>query len=143
MNGVVRAVAVLGVACLMSGAVAWGKDEKPKKPKLELRAAPRMASSPAAVFFTAELQGGSDMEEFHCPTLEWDWDDGAHSTHEADCAPFQPGTAIERRFTAEHTFSHEGLYEVKVTMRHADRVIAASHVQVTVRPGLGDMNGMQ
>src|SRR5689334_19063705 len=142
MRRVAVAGAVLGIVGLLSGPVVWGKDEKPKKPKLELRAAPRMASSPASVFFTAELQGGADIEEFHCPTLEWDWDDGAHSTHEADCPPFQAGTPIERRFTAEHVFSHEGLYEVKVTMRRADRVIAASHVQVTVRPGLGDINEM-
>src|SRR3954468_17400239 len=104
MNRVVGTGAVLGIAVLLSGSVAWGKDAKPKKPKLDLRAAPRMTSSPASVFFTAELQGGTDTEEFHCPTLEWDWDDGAHSTHEADCPPYQAGTPIERRFTAEHIF---------------------------------------
>lgn len=130
----------LAILLLLSAVAGWAKDDKPKKPRLELRAAPRMAQSPASIYFTAELQGGDDVEEFHCPSLEWDWDDGARSTHEADCAPFEPGTAIERRFTAEHVFSHEGLYQVKVTLRRADRVIASSRVQVTVRAGFGDIS---
>ena len=38
--------------------------EKPRKPRLDLRAAPRMAFSPVNVFFIAELQGGDDVEEY-------------------------------------------------------------------------------
>jgi hypothetical protein len=129
---------ILVLALLVLGITAVAKDAKSKKPHLELRAAPRMATSPASIFFTAELKDGADSEEFSCPSLEWDWDDGAHSSHEADCQPYQEGTPIERRFTAEHLFAHEGNYEVKVTMRNADHVIASSRVQVTVRPGIGD-----
>jgi hypothetical protein len=132
---------VLALGLCLVGVAAWAKEGKPKKPRLELRAAPRMATSPASIFFTAELKEGADLEEFYCPELEWDWADGAKSTHEADCPPFQPGTAIERRFTAEHLFAHEGNYEVKVTMLHADHVLATTHVQVTVHPGIGDMTG--
>jgi len=114
-------------------------DAKPKKPRLELRATPRMAFSPVNVFLTAELSGGDDVEEYYCPELEWEWDDGGKSTQESDCAPFEAGkTKIERRFTAEHEFRRAGVYNVKVTMRRADRSIAASTVRVTVRPGLGD-----
>jgi hypothetical protein len=131
-----RSTLVLGL--LLLGIAAVAKDAKPKKPHLELRAAPRMATSPANVYFTAELKDGTDSEEFACPSLEWDWDDGAHSSHEADCQPYQEGTPIERRFTAEHVFAHEGLYDVKVTMRNGDHVIGSSRVQVTVRPGIGD-----
>jgi PKD domain len=126
----------LGLSLL--GLPAGAKNQKPRKPRLELRAAPRMAMSPASVFFTAELKDGDDSEEFYCPALEWDWDDGARSTHEADCQPFQEGTAMERRFTAEHLYAHEGSYDVKVTLLHADRVLTTSRVQITVRPGIGD-----
>jgi hypothetical protein len=135
-----RALVALAVALTSP---LWAKDEAPKgkKPRLELRAAPRMAVSPAQVLFTAELKGGDDMEDFHCPEIEWDWDDGGKSEHEADCAPFEVGTPIERRFTAEHVFSKAATYNVKVTMRRADRVIASSRVTVTVRPGFGDMSG--
>jgi PKD domain-containing protein len=137
----VRALMVL--ALVFSGPIGWAKDETPKgkKPKLELRAAPRMAVSPAQVLFTAELKGGDDLEDFHCPEIEWDWDDGGKSDHETDCEPFEAGTQIERRFTKEHVFSRQGTYNVKVTMRRADRVIASSRVTVTVRPGFGDVSG--
>lgn len=129
---------ILAFGLSLLAIAAGAKEEKLKKPRLELRAAPRMATSPASIFFTAELKDGADSEEFHCPALEWDWDDGARSTHESDCQPFQDGTPIERRFTAEHLFAHEGNYAVKVTLLRADRVIATSRVQVTVRPGIGD-----
>jgi hypothetical protein len=131
-----RSILVFGL--LLPGIVAAAKDGKPKKPHLELRAAPRMGTSPVSIFFTAELKDGTDSEEYHCPSLEWDWSDGARSTHESDCQPYQEGTPIERRFTAEHLFAHEGNYDVKVTLRNGDRVIASSRVQITVRPGVGD-----
>ena len=42
---------------------------KQKKPKLDLRATPRMAFSPVNVLLTAELTGGDDVEEYYCPCL--------------------------------------------------------------------------
>jgi hypothetical protein len=120
--------------------VALQAGDKPKKPRLALRAAPRMAQSPANIYFTAELQGGDDIEEYYCPALEWDWDDGARSTHEADCSPYQAGMEIQRRFTAEHLFAQQGNYEVKVSLKRSDKVIATTRVSVTIRPGLGDLS---
>jgi hypothetical protein len=125
-------------AVVVVGAGAAG-DEKPKKPHLELRASPRMAFSPVEVMLTAELVGGDDVEEYHCPELEWDWDDGGKSVHEADCAPFDPGkTTLERRFTADHEYRKAGEYRIKATMRRANRTLASATVKVTVRPGLAD-----
>jgi hypothetical protein len=70
---------------------------KPKKPRLDLRASPRMSFSPAHILLTAELMGGDDIEDLHCPELEWERDDGGKSVQEADCKPFEPGvTKIER-----------------------------------------------
>jgi hypothetical protein len=115
------------------------KESKAKKPRLELRATPRFAFSPAFVMFTAELTGGDNVEELHCPELEWYWDDGGKSVQESDCAPFEAGkTEIERRFTAEHEFKTAGTYNVKLTLRKADRRLAETSVRVTVRAGFGD-----
>lgn len=112
---------------------------KPKKPKLDLRATPRFAFSPAQILFTAELTGGDDVEDFYCPELEWEWDDGGKSVKEADCPPFESGvTKIERRFTQTHVFDRAGVYGVRLTMRHAGRTLAKQTFTVTVRPGLGD-----
>lgn len=143
MSNLVAARLLAALVLVCAAPIGWAKEDTPKgkKPKLEVRAAPRMAVSPAQVLFTAELRGGDSIEDFHCPQIEWDWDDGGKSEHEADCEPFAPGTEIERRFTAEHVFSRQGTYNVKVTMRRADRVIASSRVTVTVRPGFGDVSG--
>ena len=112
---------------------------KPKKPKLDLRATPRMAFSPVNVLLTAELTGGDDVEEYYCPELEWEWDDGGKSVHEADCPAYEPGVSkIERRYTAEHEYGKAGMYNVKLTMRRANRTLAQTTIKITVRPGLGD-----
>jgi hypothetical protein len=132
-----RLLAILAAFAVPAALAA--ADAKPKKPRLDLRATPRMAFSPVNVFLTAELTGGDDVEELYCPELEWDWDDGGKSTQESDCSPWEAGkTKIERRFTTDHEFRRAGVYNVKVTMRRAGRNIATANVRVTVRPGLGD-----
>jgi len=136
----VALAAVLALSAVTFVPAVEGRSEtKPKRPRLDLRATPRMAFSPVNVFLVAELQGGDDVEEFYCPQLEWDWDDGGKSVQEGDCPPFVPGaTKIDRRFTAEHEYRRASVYNIKLTMRRANRTLAASNVRVTVRPGLGD-----
>ena len=133
-------VPVVILAAALAAAPALAADApKPKKPKLDLRATPRMAFSPVNVLLVAELTGGDDVEEYYCPELEWEWDDGGKSVHEADCPAYEAGVSkIERRFTAEHEFRKAGLYTVKLTMRRANRPLAQTTIKITVRPGLGD-----
>jgi hypothetical protein len=132
-----RAFAFLAAAALATPLLADA--DKLRKPRLDLRASPKMGFSPIQVHFTAELTGGDDVEELHCPEIEWEWDDGGKSVHEADCSPFEPGTTrIQRRFTAEHEFRRAGAYRVKATMRRAGRAIASARVTVNVRAGLTD-----
>ena len=134
-----RAGALAAVVALVVAGTGAAGEEKLKKPRLELRATPRMAFSPVSVFLTAELIGGNDVEEYHCPELEWDWDDGGKSVHENDCDPFEPGkTVIERRFTADHEYHKAGVYQIKATMRRNNRTLSIATVKVTVRPGIGD-----
>ena len=121
-------------------ASAGSAGEKARRPRLDLRAAPRMAFSPVNVLITAELSGGDDAnDDYYCPEIEWDWDDGGKSVHEADCAPLETGAAIERRYTANHAYRRPGSYNVKMTMRKGSRSIAMATATVTVHPGAGDM----
>jgi hypothetical protein len=137
-NGLLVILAVLAT----TGSGMAAETARPKKPRLDLRASPRMAFSPVNVLLTAELSGGNDVEDFHCPEVEWDWDDGGRSVHQGDCAPLEAGADIERRFTANHAYRQAGTYNVKMTMRRADRALAVATVTVTVRPGLGDMSSI-
>ena len=139
----IAVVAALALG-LASSAVAEDKKaeeaKKAKKPALELRITPRFSFSPVNILFTAELTGGEDSEEFHCPELEWVWDDGGKSGGESDCEPYEAGAKIERRFTANHLYKTAGIYVVRVTLRKASRTIAAQTIKVTVRPGVGDQS---
>jgi hypothetical protein len=135
---VVVSVAALFVVPLLLAAVDEPK-KKAKKPSLSLRATPRMAYSPVTVYYTAELTGGDEVEDFYCPELEWEWGDGGKSVQESDCAPFEAGvTKLQRRFTAEHTFRLSGNYNTTVRLLRAGRSISKADVNVMVRAGLGE-----
>ena len=110
-----------------------------QKPHLDVRVTPRTGFSPVEVLFTAEIVGGMDLEDYHCPQIEWNWDDGDRSVHESDCTPYQPGVEIERHFTARHLFRREGVYNVKISMLRAARPIARASARVSILSGLGDM----
>ena len=128
-------LALSSFAAAPSGA---GDQGRKSKPRLELRASPRMAFSPVMVLATAELRGGDTVEDFYCPALEWDWDDGAKSGQESDCPPFQAGMELERRFTAEHAYRRGGVYQVTVKLKRADRSVAVASTTVHVRSGMGE-----
>jgi hypothetical protein len=121
-------VAVLWCA----GLAAAGDGGKPKKPQLDLRASPRIAFSPVEILITGQLKGGAELEEFYCPGLEWDWGDGTRSAHESDCAPYESGAALERFFSARHAYGSPGAYNVRLTLRRADRTVAVASVAVNV-----------
>jgi len=133
---------VIGVVVSLIAPWASGAEPKPKKPVLEIRVSPRMAFSPVNILAVAELKGGDDIEEYYCPEIEWDWDDGGKSVHEADCDPFDASTKIERRFSQEHAYRRAGIYNVKASFKKADRTFLAGTIRVTVRPGVGDPTGI-
>lgn len=140
-----RHLACLTAACLIVPItiVAGQKSDKDspeaRRPKLTLKAQPVIAMSPARVVLTAELQGGAnDYEEYYCPTAEWDWGDGTHSSSTLDCAPYEAGKSeIKRRFTVEHVF-RAGMFRVTVRLKRQNKPVAFATVNVQVRPGLRD-----
>ena len=132
------ALVVLISLGLTTPAVLAQDEAKARKPRLGLRATPRIAFSPVRVHLTAELEGGDPSAEYHCPALEWDWDDGSKSAHEADCEPLDESEGFERRFSADHAYATAGVYEVKVKMLDGTRVLAVATARINVRPGPGD-----
>jgi len=135
------APAVIAALLLSPGtALAFEKngEDEGDRPELDIRATPRTGFSPLSVLFTLELKEGDDREDYYCPELEWDWDDGGRSVQESDCPPLESGGEFDRRYTNTHAFRQAGTYNVKVTLRKANRSIAVAATTVTVRPGLGD-----
>jgi hypothetical protein len=122
-------VGVLAVALAASGFA----ETKPKRPRLDVRASPRVAMSPARVVAMVQLVGGDDVEEYYCPGLEWDWGDGSVSYRESDCEPFEPGATVQRRYSASHVYGAPGNYNVRVSLRRAEHTLASNSAQVMVR----------
>ena len=128
----------------LAAPIAIAQDGTPaKKPRLDLRATPRVAFSPVRVHVTAVLVGGDPTPEYHCPTLEWDWDDGSKSLQDSDCDPYEPGTKIDRRFSSEHYYSRAGSYNIRAALRAQDKVIAANAFRLVVRQGIPTDRGGQ
>jgi hypothetical protein len=128
-------------ACLILMAFAANgapaESARGRKPRLNLRVSPRMAFTPVMVVSTAELVGGDEVEEYHCPRLEWDWGDGSRSAQESDCAPFDGVSPIERRYSASHVYRSAGQYDIRLTLSRATRSIAVASAAVSVHSGLG------
>jgi hypothetical protein len=116
----------------LAGLALAGDGGKPRKPQLDLRASPRMAFPPVEILVTGQLKDGADLEEFYCPGLEWDWGDGTRSAHESDCEPYEPSTPLVHLFTARHAYNAPGAYHVRLTLRRADRTVAAGSVAVMI-----------
>ncbi len=126
------------VALAIAGTLSLGASAstpKPKRPTLGVRVSPRMGFSPIGVIAMAELQGGDDIEDFYCLAIEWDWDDGSKSLQDSDCEPFQPGTKIERRFSAGHYYTRAGVYNIRAALKAQEKVIASNGYRLTVRQG--------
>ena len=131
-------MAALAVLFSVSVPVAnGGQDTDKLRPKIALRATPVMSFSPSRVSFTAELRGGAnDYEEFYCPTVEWDWDDGTQSESKQDCDPYVAGTSeIKRIYTMTHLFDLSGNYTVSVRLKRQSKVVVSATTKVQVRPG--------
>ncbi len=109
--------------------------EKPKRPKLSVRASPMMVFTPATLTLTAELKGGDDdFEEYYCGDVEWDWDDGTRSESSDDCEPYEAGKSeIRRRFSVQHRYNLPGVYDVQFRLKQRGKVVTAARTKVTVR----------
>ncbi|MFB3854559.1 MAG: PKD domain-containing protein [Vicinamibacterales bacterium] len=123
------------------GAPAEGKVEGKKegRPSLSLKGTPSISFAPTTITLVGTVKGGpDDAEEFYCPAIEWDWDDGTVSERSTDCPPYAPGTSeIERRYTIRHVYTAPGEYVVRLALKRNDNVVAAAITTVTVHPGLG------
>ena len=127
----------LVLVALAGGAMVAEGQEKPKRPKVSLRSSPPMSFTPATITFTAELKDGdNDFEEFYCASVEWDWADGTRSESNDDCEPYERGKSeIRRRYTIQHKYNIDGIYDVQFRLKQRDKVVAVARTKVTVRPG--------
>lgn len=124
-------------------ALALPLEDKPKRPKLSVKASPSMGISPARIVASADVSGGpDDFEEYYCAAVEWDWGDDTKSTNSVDCDPYEPGkSTIKRRFTADHIYRTSGEYRIQFRLKKKNKSVASASTSVRIRPGVGDIGG--
>ena len=111
-----------------------------KKPSLSIKATPMVAFTPAKVFLTGELKGGSDdYKDLYCATIEWNWDDDTTSESSVQCEPYESGKSqIRRRFSIQHEFKMAGMYRVQLRLKKKDKIIISAYVNLQINPGIRD-----
>ena len=137
-----RRAITIAAACVALGALSAGAGQSEKeRPKLSLKASPKVGRSPLRIVLSAELTGGAnDYEEFYCPTVQWEWGDGTESESTLDCPPYEAGKSeIKRHFSVEHIFRNGGNHTVAFRLKRRDRVLVGATVQVQAQPGVRDL----
>lgn len=144
-----RRAVCLSVAALAAGlavgnpadALQRASDDN-KKPSVALRATPPLGFAPLKVRVVADIRGGAnDYADFYCASVEWDWADGSTSENSEDCDPYETGkSAIQRRFTAEHTFRQGGEYDIAFRLKQKKRVVGLGRTMVRVRSGIDEFD---
>jgi hypothetical protein len=84
------------------------------------------------VFRLVVHDGGS--EEYYCPRIEWQWEDGSISEEESDCPPFAEATVDDHRqvWTRRRAFQKSGRYLVRARLFKADRVVRILETTVVI-----------
>jgi hypothetical protein len=102
------------------------------RPRLILRASPRVAVAPARIYLRALIQG-EITEEWYCPAVSWTWPGGA-SREEPDCPPWVEGREDAQVIWTQHVTLGAGEHQqLGVEMSKAGRVLGSENVEVSVR----------
>ena len=139
----VNRVAVLSVASLLAiGAVVLAQtDSKPKpdakRPQVSLKATPASGMVPVRVSGVAELKGGDDdFQEYYCPTIEWNWDDGTVSETSNDCEPYESGKSqIRRKYMVTHPYKQGGYYRISFRLKQKQKIVGGATTVVQLLGG--------
>lgn len=110
------------VAAVVSAASA-------SKPTVEFKPLRKMTQLPvgrcdAEVVFSLRVFDGGD-EDYYCPKVVFEWEDGTRSIEDADCVPFEQAEVADHRRTWTRTrkFQGAGNFSVKAHLCRGERRI--------------------
>ena len=108
------------------------------KPKVELKPLQRITNLPvgrceAVVVFKLRVEDAG-AEDYYCPRVVWEWEDGAQSSEESDCVPFEQAAKEDhvRTWTKSHSFHAGGTHPVRVTLCRASRKVRVVDTSATI-----------
>ncbi len=110
-----------------------------KEPKVELQPSPRVTLLPGGthavtVRFRLRVSDGG-KEDYYCPRVEWEWEDGTRSSEESDCPPFDQAAPAdhERTWTHSRQYWDAGQHVAIVRLYKGDRMVRKVETSVDVR----------
>lgn len=109
------------------------------KPQVELKATPQFAllgigpRASATVRFRLSVKDAGN-EDYYCPRVEWEWEDGTRSEEESDCPVFAEAGKQDhqRSWTRSHVFWEPGSPVIKVRLYKSDRLVKTIDVKVEI-----------
>jgi len=108
------------------------------KPKVELKPLQRITNlaagrCEATVVFKLRVEDAG-AEDYYCPRVVWEWEDGAQSSEESDCVPFDQAAKEDhvRTWTKSHSFHASGTHTVRVTLCRASRKVRVVDTSATI-----------
>src|SRR5262245_16940737 len=124
---------------LMLLALLAGGAKPATKPQADLKATPMLAMipigpNPAVVRFQVLVKDGGD-ENFYCPRVAWEWENGTQSIEESDCPPFDKATPADHQasFRRSHEFWEPGKHLIQARLYKGEKLIRKLEVTVEVR----------
>ena len=110
------------VLALFSAAPKVKIDLRPLKPVTVLP----MHRCEVEVTFRLSVSDGG-REEFYCPRVVWEWEDGTRSIEESDCPPFDQAAPADHRKTWLRTrdFQRSGSYAVRACLCKGDKRVSS------------------
>lgn len=109
------------------------------RPQVDLKPSPQLAvlgigpRASATVRFRLSVKDAGN-EDYYCPRVEWEWEDGTRATEESDCPAFDRAQKQdhEKSWTKSHQFWEPGNHTVKVRLYKGDRLIRTLDAKVEV-----------
>lgn len=92
-----------------------------------------MGRCDANVTFRLTVSDGGS-EDYYCPTVVWEWEDGTRSIEQSDCAPFREAAPADHSRTWRRTrpYQRPGSYRIRVHLCQAQRRIRTADAVAVV-----------
>ncbi|MEO8362179.1 MAG: hypothetical protein ABI672_19280 [Vicinamibacteria bacterium] len=108
------------------------------KPKVEFKPFQRITNLPvgkcdAVVVFKLSVNDGGS-EDYYCPKVVFEWEDGTQSSEESDCVPFEEAAKDDhsKTWTKSHSFHTVGTHTVRAHLCKASRKIRVIETTATI-----------
>ena len=107
--------------------------ERSATPRSRTRSRTRSCRAFATVRFRLSVKDGGD-ENYYCPRVEWEWEDGTKGTEESDCPAFEAAEKQdhERIWNKSHQFWEPGNHVIKVKVYKGSKLIRTLDGKVEV-----------